>query len=78
MLAVIDLSSGTGVPIERKFRIHEWRRKLYETRGKRAHRCIRCGTTKGVIRKYDLYICRRCIREVYQELGFRKSGIHRG
>ncbi len=73
------MSTGPTPPIGGMIkRIHEWRRQLYETRGKRAHRCIRCGTTKGVIRKYGLNICRRCIREVYTELGFRKTGIHRG
>ncbi|MEX2689715.1 MAG: 30S ribosomal protein S14 [Candidatus Njordarchaeum guaymaensis] len=51
---------------------------MYNTRGKRVRRCIRCGTTHGVIRKYGLYVCRRCIREVYDKLGFVKSGIHRG
>lgn len=66
------------IPIDRKLKIHVWRREIYESRGKRAHRCRRCGTTKGVIRKYGLYICRRCIREIYKELGFKKSGIHRG
>ncbi len=61
-----------------KFNIEEYRRKIYESRGKRAHRCQRCGTTKGVIRKYGLYLCRRCIREIYHILGFKKSSIHRG
>ncbi|MHA1589298.1 MAG: 30S ribosomal protein S14 [Candidatus Njordarchaeales archaeon] len=61
-----------------KIKIDEWRRQIYETRGKRVHRCRRCGTTRGVIRKYGLYICRRCIREVYHLLGFKKSSIHRG
>ncbi|MHA1616368.1 MAG: 30S ribosomal protein S14 [Candidatus Njordarchaeales archaeon] len=61
-----------------KIKIDEWRRQIYESRGKRAHRCRRCGTTKGVIRKYGLYICRRCIREVYYLLGFEKTSIHRG
>ena len=61
-----------------KFNIQEYRRKIYESRGKRAHRCQRCGTMKGVIRKYGLYICRRCIREIHDILGFKKSSIHRG
>jgi len=62
----------------RKLKIAEWRSHIYNTRGKRVRRCIRCGTTHGVIRKYGLYVCRRCIREVYDKLGFVKSGIHRG
>lgn len=35
-------------------------------------KCRRCGRTGGVIRKYDLYICRQCFREVAEELGFKK------
>ena len=61
-----------------KFDITEYRRRIYETRGKRTRRCQRCGTTRGVIRKYGLYICRRCIREIYPILGFKKTSIHRG
>ncbi len=40
--------------------------------GKGARRCIRCGTHEALIRKYGLNICRRCFREVAEELGFRK------
>jgi len=67
-----------GTVAKFKFNIEQYRRKIYESRGKRAHRCQRCGTTKGVIRKYGLYICRRCIREIHDIIGFRKSSIHRG
>ncbi len=34
--------------------------------------CKRCGTYRGVIRSYDLQICRRCFREVAESLNFRK------
>jgi small subunit ribosomal protein S14 len=34
--------------------------------------CRRCGKSKGVIRKYGLYYCRQCFREVAKELGFKK------
>ncbi len=61
-----------------KFDIQSYRRKIYETRGKRVHRCRRCGTTRGVIRKYGLYLCRRCIREVYHLMEFKKTSVHRG
>ena len=40
--------------------------------GKGSMRCRRCGTHEAIIRVYDLYLCRRCFREVAQELGFRK------
>ncbi len=42
----------------------------FRLKGKR--RCKRCGTVWGLIRKYSLYICRRCFREVGEELGFHK------
>ena len=40
--------------------------------GKKAHRCIRCGSTGAVIRLYGLDYCRLCFREVAKTLGFRK------
>ena len=35
--------------------------------------CRRCGNSRGLIRKYDLYYCRRCFREIAQDVGFRKN-----
>jgi len=58
-------------------RLYNIRKALYDKKSKRARRCIRCGTVKAVIRKYGLYICRRCFREVYHLIGFKKSSIHR-
>lgn len=40
--------------------------------GKGSLRCIRCGTHEAIIRMYNLNICRRCFREVAEEIGFRK------
>ncbi len=40
--------------------------------GKGAHKCVRCGSFRGVIRKYGLMYCRRCFREVAQDIGFKK------
>jgi small subunit ribosomal protein S14 len=40
--------------------------------GKGSRRCRRCGTHRAIIRRYDLYVCRRCFREVAEDLGFRK------
>ncbi|MDT7892170.1 MAG: 30S ribosomal protein S14 [Thermoproteota archaeon] len=40
--------------------------------GKTTHRCKRCGTTDGVIRKYGLLYCRRCFREIAPLMGFKK------
>jgi len=39
--------------------------------GKGVTKCRRCGTHVGVIRKYGLMICRRCINEVGPTIGFR-------
>ena len=35
-------------------------------------KCAICGTSWGLIRKYNLYICRRCMRDHGEKLGFRK------
>lgn len=42
----------------------------YKGRGTR--KCRFCGTARGIIRKYRLTICRRCFREMGEEIGFRK------
>ena len=36
--------------------------------------CKRCGHYTAVIQKYELYLCRRCFREVANSLGFQKNG----
>ncbi|MHA1303332.1 MAG: 30S ribosomal protein S14 [Candidatus Heimdallarchaeaceae archaeon] len=46
--------------------------------GKGSRVCRRCGTHQGVIRRAGLMICRRCIREVYDKIGFRKTGSRGG
>ncbi len=40
--------------------------------GKAVIRCRRCGSRDGVIRRYGIYLCRQCFREVAPELGFKK------
>ncbi len=42
----------------------------FKKRSKR--RCRFCGNSKGLIRKYALFVCRRCFREKAQEIGFKK------
>jgi len=34
--------------------------------------CKMCKNPRAVIRKYNLYICRRCFKECAEKLGFRK------
>lgn len=43
-------------------------------KGKKGRLCKNCGATRGLIRKYSLYICRRCFREMAESIGFRKYG----
>ncbi len=42
--------------------------------GKATKVCRRCGNHRGVIVKYGLNYCRRCIREVARGIGFKKYG----
>ncbi|MEM7826670.1 MAG: 30S ribosomal protein S14 [Candidatus Aenigmatarchaeota archaeon] len=51
------------------------RRKAVKRKfGKGARKCIRCGSLDGIIRRYDLYYCRRCFREIAEKIGFKKYG----
>ncbi len=40
--------------------------------GKGTRKCRRCGSHGPVIRRYGLYICRHCFREVARDIGFKK------
>lgn len=40
--------------------------------GHEANACRRCGRKHGLIRKYDLYLCRQCFREMAKDMGFEK------
>ncbi len=40
--------------------------------GRGSRHCERCGSMKGVIRKYRLFYCRRCFREIARGIGFKK------
>ena len=39
---------------------------------KKKRKCRVCGTRNSVIRKYGLSICRRCFKDVAEQIGFRK------
>jgi small subunit ribosomal protein S14 len=43
-------------------------------KGRGTRVCRKCGNVRGLIRKYGLYLCRRCFREVGESIGFRKYG----
>lgn len=34
--------------------------------------CRVCGNVRGLIRKYGLYMCRKCFRERANKIGFKK------
>ncbi|MGC8479238.1 MAG: 30S ribosomal protein S14 [Candidatus Micrarchaeia archaeon] len=41
-------------------------------KGKGVRRCRFCGNARGIIRSYNLRVCRRCFRESGRKLGFEK------
>ncbi len=43
-------------------------------KGKGIRKCRICGSSRGLIRSHNLYICRRCFRETAPGLGFKKYG----
>ncbi|MCX8198148.1 MAG: 30S ribosomal protein S14 [Candidatus Micrarchaeota archaeon] len=44
----------------------------HKYQGKGLRKCRFCGSARALIRSYGLRICRRCFREVAEEIGFRK------
>ena len=56
---------------KQKFKKHSMPKNRGFGRGKR--KCRRCGRVgRGIIRKYNLYYCRQCFREIAKEMGFKK------
>ncbi len=43
-------------------------------KGKGMRKCRICGTARALIRSHNLYMCRRCFREVAKDIGFKKYG----
>ncbi|VVB76806.1 30S ribosomal protein S14 type Z [uncultured archaeon] len=43
-------------------------------KGRGIRKCKICGSSRALIRSYDLYVCRRCFREVAENIGFEKLG----
>ncbi|MCD4740390.1 30S ribosomal protein S14 [archaeon] len=41
-------------------------------KGEPGRKCEKCGTARGLIRKYKMNICRRCFRENAEKMGFKK------
>ncbi len=47
-------------------------KKLFSKfKGKGNRICRFCGNSRGLIRSYNLNVCRRCFREVAEDIGFR-------
>ena len=44
----------------------------HKFQGKGLRKCRFCDSAKALIRTHGLRICRRCFREVAEEIGFRK------
>lgn len=59
-MAEKEKKKGKGTPPEHKYQ------------GKGMSKCRFCGSARALIRSYSLRICRRCFREVAEEVGFRK------
>lgn len=60
-----------------KMDLDDWRSQIYQQMGARRNKCRICGTSRGVLHKYGLNICYKCFKEVHEDLGFRKSSVHR-
>lgn len=43
-------------------------------RGKGRRKCRVCGGNRALIRSHNLYVCRRCFREIAVNIGFKKYG----
>ncbi|KAF3057805.1 hypothetical protein CFAM422_012138 [Trichoderma lentiforme] len=43
--------------------------------GKGSRQCRVCKHTAGLVRKYDLNLCRQCFREKAKDIGFHKVSI---
>ena len=53
-------------------RYDKFNKKKERKFGRNVVHCRKCGTTKGIIKKYGLEYCRRCFREDGEKLGFSK------
>ncbi len=50
-----------------------WKSNQKQVQGKGARHCQICRNQyAGLIRKYELNVCRQCFREVHDHLGFKK------
>ena len=59
-----------GKTKRKRFMRHNIKKK--RATGRDNFKCPRCGSNWGYLSKYGLNICRRCFRNIAQELGFKK------
>jgi small subunit ribosomal protein S14 len=64
-----EQESNKDMPKPREYEI-TGRKKL--AHGKGGRWCKRCGSYNGLIRTYNLMLCRQCFREVANSIGFAK------
>jgi len=51
----------------------DWAKRIEISKKRRGIRqCRVCGNVRGLIRKYGLYMCRKCFRERADKIGFKK------
>ncbi len=53
--------------------LEQWRSRQKISVGKGTRCCRMCGNGKALIRKYELNVCRQCLRENAENLGFSKQ-----
>jgi len=57
---------------KKRRRLAAEKKLLSKFKGKGNRICRFCGSARGLIRKYRLNTCRRCFREIAEDIGFRK------
>ena len=57
---------------KKKKRLAAEKKVLSKFKGKGNRICRFCGNARGLVRSYQMNICRRCFREVAEDVGFRK------
>lgn len=40
--------------------------------GRGAHQCQICGRKQGLVRRYNIMLCRQCFRDYAAKIGFKK------
>ena len=46
--------------------------KIMKKRARDGRECRFCGNTRGMVRKYGLYMCRQCFKDRAASIGFKR------